>query len=101
MIYVENVVIYTQRYMILFGYKNGWHLRGTDCQLEHVQLGVVRLALGELSLDISVQFADDVLQILMRVLERNSDIGELLQLVAVIGQSLNFTDNAFNVLIFG
>lgn len=101
MIYVGKVVIFTQRYVILFGYENGWHLRRTDCQLEHVQLGVVCLALGELSLDISVQFPDDVLQILVRILERNSDIGDLLQLVAVIGQSLNFTDNAFNVLIFG
>ncbi|KAI8044268.1 hypothetical protein M5D96_000419 [Drosophila gunungcola] len=48
-----------------------------------------------------MKIADNILQILVRVLQGGGYVGDLLQLIAVIGQSLDFANNTLDVLVFG
>lgn len=64
-------------------------------------MGVVCLAFRELSLHLAVELADYILQILMRVLNGDGYIGDLLQLIAVFSQSLDFADDALDVFVLG
>lgn len=48
-----------------------------------------------------MELADYILQILMRVLKGDGYIGDLLQLIAVFSQSLDFADDALDVFVLG
>jgi len=48
-----------------------------------------------------MELADYILQILMRVLKGDGYIGDLLQFIAVFGQSLDFADDALDVFVLG
>jgi len=48
-----------------------------------------------------MELADYILQILMRVLKGDGYIGDLLQFIAVFGQSLDFADYALDVFVLG
>lgn len=48
-----------------------------------------------------MELADGVLHILMRVLEGDGDVGDLLQLITVLGQSLDFADYALDIFVLG
>lgn len=74
--------------------------RRVQRQIENAQLRIVGLAIGQLTLDVAMQLPGTVLQRLVRTAQRVRHIVDLLQLLQVVSEELDFAFEFLQIFVF-